>query len=273
MLKNFFFKNTIKLICVVFVFLIVLFCIFKYYNSRESFSELNVCLNYYGQPRKLDITKNTYDNYIKLNENDPLNVKYHILYTTWKSENVGEFKTLFPESYVEQIDEPNMENYEHIIKNYKMDSTNILNSNKSVENYIKGLFVKQKSFDTIERFEKEKNSKFDFIITMRTDVYLDKHLPDFYETIMSSLDNNVYVAKEPKFTIYNNPSLPDVISIADKESTKRIVGQLDILPNCVVNDSDFFHPETSFYNALKYSNLNIIELDFKAFPQPLETLK
>jgi hypothetical protein len=246
------------------------FFISKQFDKQEHFSELNVCLNYYGQPRKLDNTKNIYDNYIKLNENNPLNVKYHILYTTWKSENVDEFKTLFPESYVEQIDEPNMENYEHIIKNYKMDNTNHF---KSVEHYIKGLFVKQKSYDTIEKYEKINNINFDFIITMRTDVYLDKHLPDFYKTIILNQNNTVYVAKEPKFAVYNTPALPDVISIADKESTKRVVGQLDILPNCVVTDTDFFHPETSFYNALKYSNLNIIELDFKAFPQPLETLK
>ena len=150
-----------------------------------------------------------------------------------------------------------------------MDPTNPL---KSVEHYIKGLYVKQQSYNTIENYEKLNNIKFDFIITLRTDIYLDKHLFEYYEKIMNNLYNTVYVANSPKFNIYNNPSLPDVICIANKEITKKIVDQLSNLSYCVVNNSNLFHPETSFYNALEHLNLNILKLEFSAFPQPIDTV-
>jgi hypothetical protein len=163
-----------------------------------------------------------------------------------------------------------MSNYSTIIQNYEMDPTNACV--KNVEHYIKGLYVKQNSYNTIENYEKLNNIKFDFIITLRTDIYLDKHLFEYYEKIMNNLYNTVYVANSPKFNIYNNPSLPDVICIANKEITKKIVDQLSNLSYCVVNNSNFFHPETSFYNALKHLDLNILELELKAFPRQIDSI-
>lgn len=230
---------------------------------------INVCLNYYGQPRNTDITSNIYYNFIHIDHNKyklPFNVKYHIIYTTWKSEDISNFKQLFPSSYIEQIDEPNMENYRYLIEKFKID---ISNPNKTIDHYIKGFYVKQASFKTIEKYENDNNIKFDFIITIRTDIYINYYLPSYYEVINNNLDNTVYTANEPKFAIYNSPALPDVICISNKKTMEKILNQLSILEHCTVNGSDYFHPETSFYNALKYYNLHINELNFKAFPEPI----
>ena len=230
---------------------------------------INVCLNYYGQPRNIDITRDTYYKFIHIDDNKhklPFNVKYHIIYTTWKSEDVSKFKQLFPCSYIEQIEEPNMENYNFLIENYKVDITNPY---KNINHYIKGFHIKKSSFKTIEKYENDNNINFDFIITIRPDIYLNNYLPKFYELINKKLDNTVYTAVEPKFAVYNSPALPDVICISNKKTMEKILNQLSILEHCTVNGSNFFHPETSFYNALRYYNLNIINLNFKAFPQPI----
>jgi hypothetical protein len=125
------------------------------------------------------------------------------------------------------------------------------------------------SYTTIINFEKNNNINFDFIITLRPDIYLNNHLSNFYSIINKNLNNTVYVANSPKFSIYNQPSLPDVIFISDKDTSKKILEQLDILLNCNIKDTYFFHPESSFYNAITFLKININELNLGAFPQPI----
>ena len=84
------------------------------------------------------------------------------------------------------------------------------------------------SYTTIINFENNNNINFDFIITLRTDMYLNNHLSNFYDTINKNLNNTVYVANSPKFSIYNQPSLPCVMFISDKETSKKILEELDI---------------------------------------------
>jgi len=232
-------------------------------------NSINVCLNYYGQPRNSNITSDIYYKFINIDDNKhklPFNVNYHIIYTTWKYEDVSSFKKIFPNAYIEQIEEPNMENYKFLIENFKMDVTN---HHKNISHYVKGFYIKQSSLKTIEKYENNNNINFDFIITIRPDIYINDYLPKFYEVISNKLDNTVYTAIDPIFAIYNSPALPDVICISNKKTMEKILNQLSILKHCTVNGSNFFHPETSFYNALNYYNLNIIKLNFKAFPQPI----
>ena len=227
---------------------------------------MKICLNYYGLPRKLEVAKNTFNEYISTPNN---NINYYILYTTWENENVDEFKEIFQNSYINFIEKPDLKKYDYIINNYTLDHTN---NYKSIEHHVLGLYIKKMSYNTIINFENNNNINFDFIITLRTDVYLNNHLSNFYSIINKNLNNTVYVANSPKFSIYNQPSLPIVIFISDKETSKKILEELDILVNCNIKDTNFFHPESSFYNALSFLKINIIELNLFAFPQHITTI-
>lgn len=65
---------------------------------------MNICVNYWGQPRLMDVIKNVYDTQIKDDSNN-----FHICYSTWKTEDVSTFKRIFPNSYIKQYDMPNLE--------------------------------------------------------------------------------------------------------------------------------------------------------------------
>lgn len=256
-------------IIILLVFIIITIIHTKMSTENSQSNNVNVCLNYYGQLRDINRLKEMYYKYIHIIENDlnNQNVKYHVIYTTWNTEDVSGFKEFFPNSYIEQIDQPNMENYNYLIDKYKIDVTN---SHKSMDHYVKGMYVKQMTCTTIKNLENINNINFDFIVTLRTDIYINKYLPSYYDIIINDLeDDTVYVPNEPKFAIYQTPALPDVITISNKKVTEKVLNQLSILEHCTVNGSNFFHPETSFYNCLKYFDLNIVELDFKAFPQPI----
>ena len=223
---------------------------------------MNICLNYFGLPRKLEVAQNTFNKYIYTNDN---NINYYILYTTWENENVDEFKKIFPNAYINLIDKPDLKKYDYIINNYTLDITN---QYKSIEHYLLGLYITKMSYTTIINFENNNNINFNFIISLRTDLYLNNHLSNFYSYINKNLNNNVYVANSPKFSIYSQPSLPNAFFISDKDTAKKILEQLDILVNCNIKDTNFFHPESSFYNSIDFSKINIIELNLFAFPQP-----
>ena len=57
--------------------------------------------------------------------------------------------------------------------------------------------------------------------------------------------------------------------ISNRDTSKKILEQLDILDNCNIANTNFFHPETSFYNAIVFLKIIINELNFGAFPQPI----
>ena len=224
--------------------------------------KLNICLNYYGQPRDTEITKNTFNTFINTN-----NINYYIVYTTWKDEKIDEFQQLFPNSYINLVDKPDMQNYDNLINNYRLDNSSILNR-KSLEHYIMGLYIRKMSYTSIIAFEEKNNINFDFIVSLRPDIYLDNHLCNFYDIIRTNLDNVVYVANNPTFAIYyNQPALPEGMFISNKINSKKILEQLDILDKCVVNNTNFFHPESSFYNAITFLQINIYNLNLSAFPQ------
>jgi hypothetical protein len=225
---------------------------------------MNICINYYGQIRNNNITTEIYKNYI-----DDKNNNIYVLYTTWVDEDVSLFKDYFKDSYIRQVDIPNLDDYSDIINKYKMDPTN---PNKSITHYLMGLFIKKESYNTIDNFEEEKNIKFDIIISLRTSIYINNKISEYYDIILNndySKNNTVFVANEPCFDVYKDPSLPDVFYITKSKSVmKNVLSQIDILENCLINNTNYFHPETSFSKSLLYFNLNIVKLNLFSFPEP-----
>ena len=224
---------------------------------------MNICLNYYGQMRNNTITTDIFEKYI----NDTNNNIY-VLYTTWSVEDITLFKDYFKNSYIRQINIPDLDEYSEIIDKYSMDGTNC---HKSLQHYLLGLYIKKESYNTINSFEEEKNIKFDIIISMRTSICINNKISNYYSTILDNNDEStIFVANRPCFKIYNDESLPDVFYISkNKFVMKKVLSQIDILNHCLVTNTFFFHPETSFYKSLYYYNLNIVKLDLYAFLQLL----
>jgi hypothetical protein len=220
-----------------------------------------ICINYYGQVRNVNITRNTYNKFIKDNN------EYHIIFTTWNNENTKDFELLFPSSYIKKIETPKMDDYSVYVNNIVVDKTN---NHKNIEHIIYGLYIKKMSYDTIDEYENINNINFDFIISLRTDVYLNRNLNVFYGCIDNFLNNNVvFVAAEPKFQAYNEPALPDVLCISNKVVMKKMLSQLDSLDKCLLANSNQFHPETSFLKYINFLDLKYYELQLRAFPQPI----
>lgn len=226
---------------------------------------MNICLNFYGQPRNVQLTLNTFNNCINTSD-----VTFHILYTTWDKENIDEFKQAFPNAFIRQYQHPDLNNYTHITNNYIMDPTN-QNLHRSIQNSVFGLYIKSMTEYTINDYEFFNNIKFDFIITARTDIYLNMNICCFYKYIIDSInDNSVYVAHEPTFTIYpEQPSIPDAMFIANRVVTLKIIKQVHFLQHCVVKNTNYIHPESSFFNALSYLGLHIEKLNYTCFPHIL----
>jgi|688.fasta_scaffold60659_2 hypothetical protein len=225
---------------------------------------MKICINYFGQPRKLEVMDATFNTFLNDDENE-----IHILWTTWKSENIEEFLRIFPNSYINQIDEPDMNEYKNILYNYTLDHTN---SRKNIIHYIKGLYVKYKASETIANYEQYNKLKFDIVITTRTETYINcaGKLNKYYQQIINNDSNSVYVASHPTFDIYNNGSYPDVMLISSSDTMKKALTQINVIDKCNVNGTNWFHPETASYKSLIILGINIIQLDFSAFSQLLQ---
>jgi len=223
---------------------------------------MKICINYYGQPRNVGLTRKIYDNFVHDQHNE-----FYILYTTWTTENIIDFKNLFTSAHINQIELPNITIYNDIVTNYNLDNTNPY---KSIEHYVKGLYIKKMSSYTIDNFEKINNIKFNFIISLRTDIYMaDNRLSVFYDYINNNLNNNIFLASGPKFDVHNEGAEPDTICISDKQNTFKVLSQFDILKFCTLYNKNIFHPETSFKKCLSYYKFNVINLNFRSFPEPL----
>lgn len=224
---------------------------------------MKIGISYWGQLRDMSITSHTFNNFIK----DPNN-ELHILYTTWDNENVTEFKKFFPKCYIKTFKSPDLNPFSTIINNYTLDDSN---KHKSITHYVLGLFIKSKSKETIEIFEQTYNIKLDLIVSLRTDTYLyDNHLSTFYNDIYKNKENVVYTATEPKWAIYNQQALPDVIMLGKTSVIKRALLQIYILDKCSLHNTKIFHPETSFHKCLDKMNFTILPVNFRAFPKKLE---
>ena len=224
---------------------------------------MNIAINYYGQLRDITRMIEMYNNFIKDD-----NINYHILWTTWTLENKEPFKIFFPNSYINSVEELGFNEYNTIINNFCMDKTN---PNKTFEHYAKGLYIKNKSIETINNYEIENDISFDFIITIRTDIFIyDNHLSIFYKEIKKILtDDVIFIANEPKYNIYNQGGEPDCIFISNKVATKKMLNQINNLSNCTLNESNILHPETAFGKNIISNNLIKYNLNLRVFPMPL----
>ncbi len=223
---------------------------------------MKICINYYGQLRDINTTVNTYNNNIKDNKNE-----FYILYTTWENENTDSFVNAFPNAFINKIPLPNLNNYKNIIDNFNLDPVN--RKFKTIEHYIYSLYIKQYSLNTIDIFEKNNNIDIDIVINIRTDTYMFKNSIKHFYNLVDKNNNNVYCADEYKFDVYNTGALPDAMCMSLRSTANKILNQLDMLEKCVVIENNkitnFFHPETTFYNHLRNNNLNIIILPFNAY--------
>ena len=146
---------------------------------------MNICLNYYGQPRGCKKLKENYLNNIK----DDINT-FHCVYTTWNTEDISEFKNIFPDSFINQIEKPNISYFSYFKDNYTMDHTWVSN-NVPMDNFLYFLYIKTNSIKTIEKYEEINNIKFDIVITLRPDHYFTgTNINYYYNVFEKSLTNS-----------------------------------------------------------------------------------
>jgi hypothetical protein len=235
-------------------------------NNSVEVRPLKIGVSYWGQPRIIQHTFENFTNTILDNKNE-----FHILYSTWNTENIDEFKTFFSNAYIKQYERPNLgeiDIYKNILDKYRIDPTNS-NNKKNLEHYLLGLYIKKSSGNTIIEYENRKNIKFDIVISLRTDTRIyNGDMRIFYNIVFDiNSDKKIFVANEPKFDIYSNGSSPDVIMFGKSENIKKALCHLDIIDKTAVTDANFIHPETSFHKSISALGLIINNLNFCAFPK------
>lgn len=216
---------------------------------------MNICVNYWGQPRLLNVIQDMYDIQI----NDKIN-NFYICYTTWKTEDVTKFNKIFPNSFINQIDHPDLTNekYQDMINNFIYESYN-----PDIKHYILGLHVREQSLNTVSLYEKELNINFDFIITIRPDTELKENtLFDFYSLIKANPEY-IYVPDRPRFDIYNKGAVPDALIITNMNSLKEIL-KFPNFHDIKVNGNSI-HPESSTGQMIRFSKIKCIFLNIFGF--------
>jgi hypothetical protein len=221
---------------------------------------MNICVNIFGQIKNIEYLKQTIETSILDNNN-----KFHILFTTWNDTDINQMKNIFPNCYIKQYNSPDLINYEHLICNYKLDITQI--SEKKMERYLLGFYIKSKCQETIIEYENNNNIKFDIIITIRTytRLYNEAYLQQYYSILK---ENIIYTAEEPSFAIYSMPAYPDTFTMSKRDCGLDILNVFDVLEKCTINNTNIFHPETSAYQIVIKKNFSIIKLPFNAFLYP-----
>jgi len=232
---------------------------------------MNICLNYFGQPRNPETTERVFNNYIKT----PYDVTYHILYTTWDIENIDSFKTIFPNAFIKQYSYPDNNIFNTILTNYALDFYS--RECRTLLNYLLMLYIKSMSAKTISEYEELNNIQFDFIINLRPDLRLSHNLYTFYDQILKTInDTTIYIASEPRFNCYleqyGQDAYPHAIFIANSYVSKKVLNELSIIEYCPVKTTNWLHPESSSFNAIHYLSLNFVILPFCAFPYPFHQL-
>ncbi len=214
---------------------------------------MNICINYYGQPRGLKvIEKNFYDN-IYDNKNN-----FHILYTTWVTENTDDFKKVFNNSFIKKYEVPDMNDYIDIIQNYSMDGTQV----NGIENYLKYLIIKNNSLQTIIEYEKNNNLKFDIIITMRPDhIFYGDKISDYYDYFITKKDY-IFIPCDPCYDIYGEGAYQCSFSMCNNNNINKILSKIKIIKYLTLNNQNVFHPETTGFKLLLYYNLKYEKINF-----------
>jgi len=219
---------------------------------------MNVCLNFYGQPKNIQNLREMYDKYLY---NEKYN--YYIVYTTWKTENVELFRSFFPDAYINQIDCPDETNelYKDITTHYNVDPTNLANR-RNIQGFFLGLYSKDYSRHTIMECENKNNIFFDVIVSLRPDIKLNKNVSMHFEKFV---ENTIYVASNPCYDIYRQGAYPGQFDMSKRNDMMYLLDFIKIINKCTVDGTNFFHGETSLYKLIKLKNLQIVFMDFEAF--------
>jgi hypothetical protein len=191
--------------------------------------------------------------------NDKIN-NFYICYTTWKTEDVTKFKRIFPNSYINQIDHPDLtsDKYKNIIANFKYDSYN-----PDIKHYILGLHVREQSLNTVSSYQKYINVKFDFIITIRPDTEIKENtLFNFYSLIHLN-PAYIYVPDRPRYDIYNKGTVPDALIITNMNSLKEIFKFPNF--NDIKVNGNLIHPESATGQMIQFSKIKCIFLNIFSF--------
>ena len=241
-------------------------------NVFELKKPIKICINYWGQTRNYEShARDIYNSRTVPPNSNENNYEYHILYSTWKDENIELFQNLFPEAYIKQYDKPDMEQYKNIIDNYKLDKSQP--PSKSLERYLCGLHIKKISTDTIIEYQQIKNINFDIVVSLRVDCNIfDGNLFDYYNKILETNKNNInnneiYFANEMRYDIYNQGGVPDTLFIGNLNNVLLASKQIDIIEQISLKNTNEIHPETAFYKACIALGLDVKYLPFNAFPK------
>ena len=241
-------------------------------NDDNNDNPIRICINYWGQPRNREShARDIYNSRIIHPNSNENNYEFHIVYSTWKDENIETFKKLFPEAYIKQYDKPDMGQYKNIIDNYKLDKSQP--SSKSLERYLYGLYIKKLSTETIIKYQEQKKIKFDIVVSLRVDCNIwDGNVFDHYNNILKlnkiNVNNNeIYFANENRYDIYNQGGVPDTLLLGNLNNVLLASKQIDIIEKTTLTNTKEIHPETAFFKGCIASGLNVKYLPFKAFPK------
>ena len=214
---------------------------------------MNICINFYGQQRDLQ-------NCIEMLKNNILNKEnnFYILYTGWEDEEQI-IENLLEPCFIRRISFDKIL-FNDYLKKYSNIEVDPLNPYKTLEHVIRGLYIKQQSINTINEFVEKNNINFDIIITLRTDTKLSHSLFIDYYYIKQLGFQNIYVSRESNFdyNVYNIGATSDFIFISNYENSLKILNQLDNLEDCLIDNTNYFHPETSFCKFLRHNKFNIV---------------
>jgi hypothetical protein len=217
---------------------------------------MNICINIYGKPQFTEYLEHTLKNLLIDKHHT-----YHILYTTWTTEDTSFLSNTFPEAYIRQVEIPNSSVFDSdLLQSYKLDVTQ--RPGKTMLYWLLGYYVRYKSADTILEYETKHNITFDMILTIRTYTKINRPIQEFYNQIK---DGNVYVADRIKFQIYNEPAFPNTIVISNRNVGIDILNYFDIFKQAALENTTIFHPETSEYKMIKLKQYNIVSLPFEAY--------
>ena len=225
---------------------------------------MKICFNFIGQPKNIYNLQEMYHSFL----HDPNNECY-IVYTTWKTENVTEFQTIFPNAYIHLIDIPNEDTnivFKNLITNYDLDYSNKING-RILKNTILGFYGRDYSRNTIIEYENMNHIKFDIVITLRPDIKLTQNISLLYNDIYNNnyINNTIFVGNDPCWNIHNEGAYPDALSISKRDDMIYLLDYMNILHNCTLNNTNIFHPETTHFKIIQQKKLYISYLPFYAF--------
>lgn len=225
---------------------------------------MKICINLCGQPKK-------YENFPTVLEDHLVNTEheYHILYTTWKTENIDGFVSLMKSKNINvtinQIDLPDSStpHFDSISTNLIYDYSHQL-AGKHIRNYFYYLYARQESAKAVINYENKHQIKFDLVILTRPDIKINRPIFRYFDIMQH--ENFVYVSDEDRYNVYKEGAVPDALLMGRRDTImKLLTSAIELLPACGLQNSNQIHPETSCYKLIKKHDFMVVYLDFNSF--------